>query len=32
MGGINARVSRAAQFSVMITPFLEKNYKVEHPT
>lgn len=24
MGGINARVSRAAQYSVMITPSLEK--------
>lgn len=30
MGGISARVSRAAQSSAMITPFW-KTYKAEHP-
>lgn len=31
LGGISARVSRAAQSSLMITPFW-KNYKPERPT
>lgn len=30
MGGISARVSKAAQSSAMITPFW-KTYKAEHP-
>lgn len=30
MGGISVRVSRAAQSSLMITPFW-KNYKAKHP-